>query len=66
MNTDLRSLLRFGLGSTVAVAVIWGFIQMLSPAEAVAPNAPEARTAWAAGVMLAPLATPVLWRVVSP
>lgn len=66
MNADLRSLFRFSLGSAAAVAVVWGFIQIWNPPEPTAPKPLDARTALSAGLVLAPVAAPALWRLVSP
>ena len=66
MNADLRSLLRFSLGISLAVAVVWGLIQVWNPPEHIASTPPDARAALSAGMVLAPVAFPALWRRVAP
>jgi len=66
MNTDLRSLLRFCLGSAAAVAVVWGFIQVWNPPEPMAPKPTDVRAVLSAGLVLGPVAAPALLRMLAP
>jgi hypothetical protein len=66
MNTDLRSLVRVGLGAIVAFAVVWGFIQGWNPPDRILPKPMETRAALSAVLVFVPVVAPTLSRALAP